>query len=181
MEDKLLEVLDLLETDLKDVDSAVKHLSKSKEAVQSLIDSNVEFISSFKTQMNVMREELDKFAVNINNDTSAVIKKWNQISVDLSNLTERLGKLTTYFESVNFPARLDKIDTSVSTIQQSVISNQNLINDVYKRIDQHAEKQREYYGRSMKRIIALRTILFITLGVIVAGFVLLGMKIFAIY
>ena len=95
-------------------------------------------------------------------------------------MTDRLGRLTTYFESVNFPARLDKIDTSISTIQQSVISNQNLINDVFKRVDQHAEKQREYYGRSIKRIISVKIISLVTMIVTVIGLTIIILKVFTV-
>lgn len=169
MEDKLVEILGLLETDLKDIDSAVKHISKSQEAAQALVDSNSEFTASFRGHMGELQKQVKDVLASLETNSGAIIEKWNQLSSGLTNMTDRLGKLTTYFESVNFPARLDKIDTSIATVQQGILSTQTLLNDIYRKMDQHAEKQSEYSNQLIKQTRQLKTFAIIILGLVCLG------------
>jgi septation ring formation regulator EzrA len=166
MEDKLVEILGLLEKDLLGIDSAVKHLSKSQEAAQALVDSNMEFASSFREHMEVLQGEIKNILATLKTDTDAITDKWEKLASGLSDMTDRLGKLTTYFESVNFPARLDRVDTSIATIQQGILSNQTLLNDIYRKMDQHAEKQSQYSNQLIKQAHQLKTFAIIILGLV---------------
>jgi septation ring formation regulator EzrA len=169
MEDKLVEILALLEKDLKDIDSAVKHLSKSQEAVQALVDSNSAFTTSFREHMGELQKQVKDVLNTLKAETKGVTDQWARLTTGLANLVERLGNLTSYFESVNFPARLDKLDTAIATLQQGILSNQTLLNDIYRRIDQHAEKQSQYSNQLIKQSQQLKTFAIAILGLVCVG------------
>lgn len=167
MEDKLVEILDLLEKDLKDIDSAVKHISRAEDAAVAVIDSNDKFINAAKGNLHKLEEDIKSLVKELQSDTDNLIIKWEELNTGLMGLVDRLGKLTTYFESVNFPARLDKVDTSIATVQQGFIANQTLLNDIYRRIDQNAEKQFDYSNQILKQGQQVKTFVIIILGIAV--------------
>lgn len=166
MEDKLLEILDLLEKDLKDIDSAVKHITTSKEAAQSVVKSNEEFSQSIREHLKSLHRDLKELSVSLKGETDKVISNWNELSSKLADLTERLTKLTQYFESVNFPARLDKLDTSIATLQQGIQANQTLLNDIYRQIENRFEKSKEILSGLEKNTRTIKTISIIVLGLV---------------
>lgn len=169
MEDKLVEIIGFLEKDLKDIDSAVKHLSKSQEAAQALVDSNLEFAETFREHMILLQQEIKNLLETLKTDTDDIIQKWYRLASELNIMAEKLSRMTTYFESVNFPARLDKIDTSIATVQQGILSNQTILNDLYRKMDQHAEKIITYNVQISKQISQTKTFAIMAFCAIIAG------------
>jgi chromosome segregation ATPase len=169
MEEKLVEILTMLEYDLKDIDTAVKHISRAEDAAVAVIDSNDKFINAIKENLHELQKGIKTVVKELTEDTDTLVIKWEELNEKHTALTDRLAKLTTYFESVNFPARLDKIDTSISSVNQGIQANQNLLNDLYRRMDQHAEKQSEYSNQFIKQANQLKTIAIIILGLVCIG------------
>lgn len=172
MEEKLVEILTMLENDLKDIDTAVKHIARAEDAAVAVIDSNDKFINATKENLHELEKGIKTVVKELTEDTDTLVIKWEELNEKHLALTDRLAKLTTYFESVNFPARLDKIDTSISAVNQGIQANQNLLNDLYRRMDQHAEKQSEKFNLLSKQSTQLRTFSILITVLVIAGLVI---------
>jgi hypothetical protein len=153
-------------------------ISKLNESLLKLDEKSSEISSEIQKEFQSLR---DAVSGTIFESFKEAGFKIEEIKSRLSVLDAEFGKLTTNFESINFPERISTINTSISALQTNTQSLQNSLNELYRGVAQHAEKQREYHGRLVKRIKSINLTLLIALGIVVAGLTILLLKSFSVF
>lgn len=90
--------LDAIDTELTKLKTAVGHIAEAKDAAKSVTDSVGHLHKVYTDHIDVMRSVNDSYT---------------EQAEKAEDLTERIDK-------VNFPERLDKVDISVSSINQAL-------------------------------------------------------------
>lgn len=103
-----------LKNSLEKLESYSSEIGKAKETAHSIIENIKKIQTSYSDSIVTLEKEL--------NDIVATNKP----------LTEELVKLVDNLEKVNFPSRLDKIESLVSVINMNVMNIQNKLNHTEK-------------------------------------------------
>lgn len=148
--------LEKLKAELDKLEPAVKHLQKADENAtalmtaltnvheeyrkhlqnieKSLLDSNVkhqgqitEEIQDSTRKINVAAEELSK-------SNTALERKIEELLSEYAGLSESTSSLIGKIDSIDFPSRLDKLDATVSSINQGLQNTQSRIGDLERNI-----------------------------------------------
>jgi uncharacterized phage infection (PIP) family protein YhgE len=144
--------LEKLKTELDKLEPAVKHLQKADENTTVLVNTLTNIHKEFTKHLQNIEKSLsdanEKHQKQLTTEIQESIKKLSdsneqflksnssfekQIRVLLSEyfgLRESTLKLIKRIESIDFPARLDKLDASVSSINQGLQNTQTRIGDL---------------------------------------------------
>ena len=144
--------LEKLKTELNKLEPAVKHLQKADENATALVNTLTNIHKEFTKHLQNIEKSLsdanEKHQKQLTTEIQESIKKISdateqllksnssfekQIKILLSEyfgLRESTLKLIKRIESIDFPARLDKLDASVSSINQGLQNTQTRIGDL---------------------------------------------------
>lgn len=147
--------LELLKTELEKLEPAVKHLQKADEKATTLVTSfnniqkeyakhlsNIEkaLVAAQDTRLEKVRKELQESLKNINLISLHISSSFTAFEKNIQNYTsnyEKLvgaaSKLIEKIDKVNFPSRLETLDTYIYSINQELKSIQpkyNILHDI---------------------------------------------------
>lgn len=157
--------LEKLKTELNKLEPAVKHLQQADENATTLIsavsnihkeyskhlleiekllvDSNKDHhkqiskdVQDSTNKLNILGENITKSFKNVEKDIKDLLDEYKFLSSETEKLVNKIDK-------VDFPTRLDKLDASVSSINQGLQNTQTRIGDLERNIkdDLHAKTQ----------------------------------------
>lgn len=148
--------LEKLKTELNKLEPAVKHLQKADENATALISSLSNFHKEFSKHLqNIekslsdanekhqkqLTKEIQESTKKINDATellsksnSAFEKQIKYLLSEYSGLGDATAALIKKIESVDFPKRFDKLDATVSSINQGLQNTQTRIGDLERNI-----------------------------------------------
>lgn len=148
--------LEKLKTELNKLEPAVKHLQKADENATALISSLTNIHKEFSKHLqsiekslsdanekhqNQLTKEIQESTKKINDATELLSKSNSTFEKQIKNLLSEysgLGNATAALikkiESVDFPIRFDKLDATVSSINQGLQNTQTRIGDLERNI-----------------------------------------------
>ena len=148
--------LEKLKTELSKLEPAVKHLQKADENATTLIASLSNIHKEFSKHLQSIEKslsdanekhhkqltkEIQESTKKINDATellaksnSAFEKQINNLLSEYSGLGDATAALIRKIESVDFPKRFDKLDATVSSINQGLQNTQTRIGDLERNI-----------------------------------------------
>ena len=148
--------LEKLKTELNKLEPAVKHLQKADENATALISSLTNIHKEFSKHLQSIEKslsdanakhqkqltkEIQESTKKINDATELLSKSNSTFEKQIKNLLSEysgLGDATAALikkiESVDFPKRFDKLDTTVSSINQGLQNTQTRIGDLERNI-----------------------------------------------
>lgn len=162
--------LEKLKVELNKLEPAVKHLQKADENATALISA----VSTIHKEYSKHLQAIEKLLVDSNKDHHKQISKDIQDSTaKLNDLGEKITKsfksvekevkdlldeykflssetekLVNKIDKVDFPTRLDKLDSTVSSINQGLQNTQQRLGDIERNIkDDLTAKQKELNSR----------------------------------
>lgn len=162
--------LEKLKVELNKLEPAVKHLQKADENATALISA----VSTIHKEYSKHLQAIEKLLVDSNKDHHKQISKDIQDSTTkLNDLGEKITKsfksvekevkdlldeykflssetekLVNKIDKVDFPTRLDKLDATVSSINQGLQNTQQRLGDIERNIkDDLTAKQKELTSR----------------------------------
>lgn len=162
--------LEKLKVELNKLEPAVKHLQKADENATALISA----VSTIHKEYSKHLQAIEKLLVDSNKDHHKQISKDIQDSTTkLNDLGEKITKsfksvekevkdlldeykflssetekLVNKIDKVDFPTRLDKLDSTVSSINQGLQNTQQRLGDIERNIkDDMTAKQKELNSR----------------------------------
>ncbi len=162
--------LEKLKTELNKLEPAVKHLQQADENATALISA----VSTIHNEYSKHLQAIEKLLVDSNKDHHKQISKDIQDSTNkLNDLGEKITKsfksvekevkdlldeykflssetekLVNKIDKVDFPTRLDKLDSTVSSINQGLQNTQQRLGDIERNIkDDLTAKQKELSAR----------------------------------
>jgi len=162
--------LEKLKVELNKLEPAVKHLQKADENATALISA----VSTIHKEYSKHLQAIEKLLVDSNKDHHRQISKDIQESTTkLNDLGEKITKsfksvekevkdlldeykflssetekLVNKIDKVDFPTRLDKLDATVSSINQGLQNTQQRLGDIERNIkDDLTAKQKELTSR----------------------------------
>ena len=162
--------LEKLKVELNKLEPAVKHLQKADENATALISA----VSTIHKEYSKHLQAIEKLLVDSNKDHHKQISKDIQDSTTkLNDLGEKITKsfksvekevkdlldeykflssetekLVNKIDKVDFPTRLDKLDSTVSSINQGLQNTQQRLGDIERNIkDDLTAKQKELSSR----------------------------------
>jgi chromosome segregation ATPase len=141
MNEKLQNALLELELSLQDIDSAAKMIEGTNESAKEVIQNTSKLIRSVRDKNLELQKYADTWFKELDNKTNALFVKYQDIWEEHNEMVDTLveqhndlsiktEKLVHYLNSVNFPARLDKIDSTIASISASIQNLSGQINDV---------------------------------------------------
>jgi hypothetical protein len=113
-------------------------------------------------QLDLFKKSMDEWSSKLKKDTSKILDNYEEIVLHHAKIVDELlknyrqlaietEKLIKYLNSVNFPARLDKLDTTVSSINQGLQNTQTRIGDLERNVkDDILSKNKELTSRIEK-------------------------------
>ncbi|TRZ66615.1 hypothetical protein D4R20_00285 [bacterium] len=188
--------LEKLKTELNKLEPAVKHLQKADENATALVNTLTNIHKEFtKHLQNIEKSlsdanekhqkqlttEIQESIKKISNATEQLLKSNSsfekQIKVLLSEyfgLRESTLKLIKRIESIDFPARLDKLDASVSSINQGLQNTQTRIGDLERNLKDYIQARIDTFEKAVTTQFEtqsnenklLKILLFISIGLI---------------
>ncbi|MEI8224679.1 MAG: hypothetical protein WCG82_02005 [Bacteroidota bacterium] len=162
--------LEKLKTELDKLEPAVKHLQKADENATALMTtlSNIhkEFSKHLQNIEKALSDANEKHQKQVNKEIQESTKKINDATEQLSksnsafekqikavlsgysDLGESASRLIKKIESIDFPSRLDKLDATVSSINQGLQNIQTRIGDLERNLkDDIQAKTKEITSR----------------------------------
>ena len=154
MDEKIQQVLDELESNLQEIDGAVKHIEKAGKVSKEVTDSVKEIQGSFKDSIAQIEQLLadkekgreEQFNQHLSSVQSKMDGQFHKIDEFLSEkekLIQQVEELKDFINSVDFPNRLDKLDNTTSSITLSLQNLQTAISDFKKDIQAEQQKLSE--------------------------------------
>jgi len=172
MNEKLQNALIELESSLKDIDSAVKMLEETKGSAKAVLVKSVELITDVRDSHDKFVNSLENWYSQLDQSTRVLFHNYEDVwknhnknvedlIAEYKELSSKTGELVKYLNSVNFPARLDKIDSTIASISTSIQNLSGQLIDVKrditdKMVDQIAkinEKIDKYEAANKTRFI----------------------------
>ena len=158
MDEQIHEELIKFEDELIKLDTAVKHIIQAGDFSSTTITSMTELMLKFdenlkktdnliKNYLQTSRDDyssiLDEFSSNTGDikekleETSTLA---NNIFADLKLILQEIKDYYDEFKRINFPSRLDKIDSNISSINLTVQNVQTRIESVEKNINKEIDR-----------------------------------------
>lgn len=144
--------LEKLKTELDKLEPAIKHLQKADENATALVNTLANFQKEFTKHLQNIEKSLaeanEKHQRQLTTEIQESLKKLSEATVQFVNsnssfekqirvlLSEYFGlrestlKLVKKIEGIDFPSRLDKLDASISSINQGIQNTQTRIGDL---------------------------------------------------
>lgn len=136
-----------LQTELSRLEPAITHIETAKK-VSAIAD---EVVTLSQSSVNAQRKLVDQFVedaaqvnqgiqsttVNLLDELAAEYKKIEELRTQIKDFYDRV-------ELINFPLRLDKIDTSVAGIMSAVQTLQNRVDNMERAVVQKLEQQEQH-------------------------------------
>ncbi|MBC8488719.1 MAG: hypothetical protein H8D45_22060 [Bacteroidetes bacterium] len=144
--------LEKLKTELDKLEPAVKHLQKADENATALVNTFTNIHKEFTKHLQNIEKSLsdanEKHQKQITKEIQESTKKINDATEQLSKsnsafekqikallsgyseLSESASRLIKKIDSIDFPSRLDKLDATVSSINQGLQNTQTRIGDL---------------------------------------------------
>jgi ABC-type transporter Mla subunit MlaD len=113
---------------MSEINIELKRLKNSLEKLESYSSD----IGKAKETANSIIENINKIQTSYSDSIVTIEKELNDIVATNKPLTEELARLIDNLEKVNFPSRLDKIESLVSVINMNVMNIQNKLNHTEK-------------------------------------------------
>ncbi len=162
--------LEKLKVELNKLEPAIKHLQTADENVTALINA----VSTIHNEYSKHLQAIEKLLVDSNNDHHKQISKdiqdstnrWKDLDENITKsfkevekevkdfleeykfLSLETEKLVNKIDKVDFPARLDKLDSTVSSINLGMQNTQQRLGDIERNIkDDLTAKQKELTAR----------------------------------
>lgn len=129
----------------KQIKDTLENLAEnSKKIISEAYEKSAQDLQYAKDKLDVVRNEFDKETEKINdlasneykktrNESQQIVKNSQEMIKSLDSLSNRIQNLIKKLDKVDFPTRLDKIDNSISSIN-------NNIQIYYNKFDQINEK-----------------------------------------
>lgn len=176
MEEKIKKELLELETELTNLRNFVEQIDQvknlSKESVnatieiQKKINQHLEMVMTF--YQKYLNQSKDKFVENVEDlkeSSLEIINDQKKILEKTSKLVESNTILVEKIEKVDFPSRLDKIDVSVSSINQSNLNILMKLENMEKSIKEDNDRKIEKINESI--INQNKSIKYIIVGLVI--------------
>jgi chromosome segregation ATPase len=158
--------LEKLKVELNKLEPAVKHLQKADENATALITSLTNIHKEFSKHLQSIEKSLSdanekhqkQLTKEIQDSTKKITDATEQLSKSnsafekqikavlsgYSELAEAASRLIKKIDSVDFPSRFDKLDATVSSINQGLQNTQQRLGDIERNIkDDLLSKQKE--------------------------------------
>lgn len=168
MEKQINESLLELEEALSGITNWVDMMRKSEQ-------STAQFLEEGERLFTTAAKALQKASSKLLKTAEAFEKNMDQISEDTremltyyQNLAEATAKLVEYLRSVNFPARLDRLDQTIASVQSNVQNLGDKLDRQFDRVVQKQEaqdKQLRKLGNQSIAILILLVFLILMIGV----------------
>lgn len=112
MQEQIHKELAVLQNELSQLDSAVKHIQNAERLAQSIVNTSTELQAKYNDQLREVQE----------------------LTAQYQELVEKSERIIQKIDQVDFPNRLDKLDSSVAGINQGLQNTQlkleNLSHDI---------------------------------------------------
>jgi hypothetical protein len=159
------EVLSALETLHKEIDKlqpAIRHVEAAvtlTQTLEKLPEKHLEFLDALKDRDIAHKDEIEivfKERLNTVTATTEVLQKavddtLNQISTQIEQNEALLASITEYYtliKQINFPERLDKLDSTVAGIMAAVQVVQSRLDNLERNIVDDIKELRKYQEES---------------------------------
>lgn len=166
MKDEIQKALIDLEASLKELDAAAELIRRSEEASSDLIKIVSDLIGNVKVHLDSFKTFMEKWAFVLKSDTEKILDNYrvvaknhekigNELLNNYRQLAEETMKLVKYLNSVNFPARLDKIDSTIASINSGIQNLHTQIADTKREISKELEgivKKVDEISNAVRRI-----------------------------
>src|SRR5690606_3050374 len=140
-----------LEASLNSLDDAADIIKKSEEASFELIKNVSDLITNVKAQLDSFKTSMDKWASVLKLDSEKILSNYRDVSKNhekiinefldnYNQLASETNKLVKYLNSVNFPARLDKIDATIASINNGFQNLQTQIADTKRELNKELDE-----------------------------------------
>jgi len=162
--------LEKLKVELNKLEPAVKHLQKADENATALIsavssihkeyskhlqaiekllfDSNKDHHKQISKDIQDSTTKLNDLGEKITKSFKSVEKEVKDLLDEYKFLSSETEKLVNKIDKVDFPTRLDKLDATVSSINQGLQNTQQRLGDIERNIkDDLTSKQKELTSR----------------------------------
>lgn len=150
MKDEIQKALIDLEASLNELDAAAELIRGSEKASSDLIKTVTDLIGNVKVHLDSFKTSMEKWASVLKSDTEKILDNYrvvaknhekigNELLNNYRELAEETMKLVKYLNSVNFPARLDKIDSTIASINSGIQNLHTQISDSKREIFKELE------------------------------------------
>jgi ABC-type transporter Mla subunit MlaD len=151
MNEEIQKALLDLEASLNSLDDAADIIKKSEEASFELIKNVSDLITNVKAQLDSFKTSMDKWASVLKLDSEKILSNYRDVSKNhekiinefldnYNQLASETNKLVKYLNSVNFPARLDKIDSTIASISNGFQILQTQIADTKRELNKELDE-----------------------------------------
>lgn len=145
------------QTELKS--DIANHMSVTNTAVKSSVDSSLaplnELINSHKNTLLLFKKEVSKS-----------IEEYERLITASQHLVDKI-------EGINFPNRLDKIDSAITSVNIGLQNSQTSISNIERKLEDVSSKQ-------MSKLISINTWLIALVVLQIIGLVLLSLYVFKV-
>ena len=172
MNEEIQNALIGLEGSLTEVKSAVDLINETKGSAAGVIDKAAETIESVKQQMEELQLYFEKWINELDEQTKKLFGEyeglWEKQNDEVQKLFKQnkelikeVAELVKYLNSVNFPARLDKIDSTIATVLNGNQTIQNQLNELSRRLADNTEKLRNQITENSKYLRILKPLVIV--------------------
>lgn len=176
MDEKIKKELIEMETELTNLHNFVDQINEvknlSKESVnatieiQKKINQHLEMVLGYyEKYLNQSKEIFAENVKDLKKTSEKIINEQNNILEKTSKLVESNKTLAEKIEKVDFPSRLDKIDVSVSSINQSNLNILMKLENMEKSIKEDNDRKIEKITEKFKN--QNKSIKYIIIGIVV--------------
>lgn len=148
MKEELHRELAKLQEELDKLGTAVNHINDAKQLSKSVIENGKQIQQKYETQVKEIKE---------------VVEQYEKLAKASDSLIEEVTK-------VNFPARLDKIDNTVSGINQGVQNVISKLENTGKELKEQETATRKLFQSHFKELTKSQSkgfiILYILIGIL---------------
>ncbi len=150
MNEEIQKALIELERSLNELDDAAKIIRKTEKTSGELIHSVSATINKVKDQHDIFKKSMDEWSSKLKKDSSKILDSYEEIVLNhaktvnalfenYQQLASETDKLVKYLNSVNFAARLDKIDATIASVNSGIQNLSTQIADAKREINKELD------------------------------------------
>ncbi len=132
-----------LQDSLGEIDSWAVLLQDNQGAAVRVMENASKNLEQLSSLAKVIEKESEKTLEAFSTKTGQVLEEVEELLMQYRQLSIATAELVDYLRSVNFPARLDKIDASVASIQQGIQNISDKLDRHKDSIENKIEKEQQ--------------------------------------
>lgn len=169
MEKQINKSLLELEESLSGIKNWVDLMRKSEQNTLHFLEEGERLFETAAKSLQIASSNQKQSAETFEKNIDQVSEDTREMLTYYQHLAEATAKLVEYLRSVNFPARLDRMDQTIASIQGSVQSLSEKLDRQFDRMVQKQEEQEKRLSKLGNQSIAILILMMVTILMIAIG------------